>query len=326
MAGGVAMTPLRQTCRFPAPIALSHVTESPRPPLCLTYADKASLRRPSQEGASFGSQPSTSQPPQRLWFRRSLACRALSDSADPPSTRDECVEQARTALLHALKSGGRKAKKGFRPTAVCRVAIEVPVRDQSAAAMAELMRDLLRDMEEPLVVYCGDDFEQFRTALGKDSVRSFDTLDAPGSRLLFIVGARPSQIGALDELLRGSSSAAVLVNAEWDPAMLPAASRALVRPFKTVYAYQPLQVQMFVVKQEGAVLKYAADVAPDAAPWRIFTRSGDRFVQVGRMTRRPAQEDVEFALVNAVAAQSPLTRGIRGVREALGKLGGGGKG
>lgn len=49
---------------------------------------------------------------------------------------------------------------------------------------------------------------------------------------------RPSQIGALDELLRGSSSAAVLVNAEWDPAMLPAASRALVRPFKTVYAYQ----------------------------------------------------------------------------------------
>lgn len=117
------------------------------------------------------------------------------------------------------RSGGRKAKKGFRPTAVCRVAIEVPVRDQSAAAMAELMRDLLRDMEEPLgetlvwlarprcadapglwvdpvrrdaraVVYCGDDFEQFRTALGKDSVRSFDTLDAPGSRLLFIVGAR----------------------------------------------------------------------------------------------------------------------------------------
>lgn len=49
-------------------------------------------------------------------------------------------------------------------------------------------------------------------------------------------------------------------------------------------------------------------------------------MQVGRMTRRPAQEDVEFALVNAVAAQSPLTRGIRGVREALGKLGGGGKG
>lgn len=47
-------------------------------------------------------------------------------------------------------------------------------------------------------------------------------------------------------------------------------------------------------------------------------KRGKDFEQVGRMTKRPTMQDIELILVNASAANSPINRGIKGLRGLLG--------
>ena len=51
--------------------------------------------------------------------------------------------------------------------------------------------------------------------------------------------------------------------------------------------------------------------APEGSPWRILVKDDKgAYQQVGAMQRRPEQEDLESALYNAAAAQSPVNKGI----------------
>ena len=64
--------------------------------------------------------------------------------------------------------------------------------------------------------------------------------------------------------------------------------------------------------------------APDAA-WRILYKVGpDKFVQVGQMKQRPRPDDLELAMINASASQSPLTKTVAWAKGLM-PGGGGGK-
>ena len=51
-----------------------------------------------------------------------------------------------------------------------------------------------------------------------------------------------------------------------------------------------------------------------SSPWKIFMRKGQGWEAVGRMQRRPSNEDVEDSFYNASAAKSPLTQGAKFLR------------
>ena len=70
------------------------------------------------------------------------------------------------------------------------------------------------------------------------------------------------------------------------------------------------------------MLKCVRGGAPEGSPWRILVKQGgaDNYQQVGAMQRRPEQEDLEGALYNAAAANSPVNRGVgffKGMQEKL---------
>ena len=55
--------------------------------------------------------------------------------------------------------------------------------------------------------------------------------------------------------------------------------------------------------------------APEGSPWRILVKDeGEAYQQVGAMQRRPQQEDLEAALYNAAAAESPVNKSIGAFR------------
>ncbi len=76
-------------------------------------------------------------------------------------------------------------------------------------------------------------------------------------------------------------------------------------------------VQAFgLTAQEGAVFRLA--LAP-SAPWKVYAATGGGgWEAVGRMNRRPTQEDIEDVFYNASAASSPLAKGAKLIKGLVG--------
>ena len=52
------------------------------------------------------------------------------------------------------------------------------------------------------------------------------------------------------------------------------------------------------------------------APWQILKQGwGNNWKIIGQMQRRPTSEDLELAFLNASAVESPITAGIKAVKQ-----------
>ena len=76
--------------------------------------------------------------------------------------------------------------------------------------------------------------------------------------------------------------------------------------------------QAFVVSTTQGALFAQATQAGSPASWQILKKGwGQSWKVIGRMQRRPTSQDLETAFYNASAAESPLTAGIRAVRQLV---------
>ena len=141
-----------------------------------------------------------------------------------------------------------------------------------------------------------------------------------------LVGVPEDQIGAARRIAELSGARPVVaVNVEWehagdggvtfrtsrgDGADKATADEVFANSFSVVYSYLPLAIQgLMGATQEGAVFKCVRGGAPEGSPWRILVKDDKgAYQQVGAMQRRPEQEDLESALYNAAAAQSPVNK------------------
>ena len=64
---------------------------------------------------------------------------------------------------------------------------------------------------------------------------------------------------------------------------------------------------------EGALVQ-----SGDSA-WQIFLKEGDNYTCIGRQDRRPSETELELAFYNAAAANSPINKGIAGIRSLFGR-------
>jgi len=106
--------------------------------------------------------------------------------------------------------------------------------------------------------------------------------------------------------------AAVALNAGWGPGGgVPPPYAATAASFLDVYVFMPVALQGLLGSQEGAVVRVVESrgaAAADAAPWRVLQqRPSGEFVQIASTRRRPGQEELEVAFINASASRSPLT-------------------
>ncbi len=75
--------------------------------------------------------------------------------------------------------------------------------------------------------------------------------------------------------------------------------------------------QGFVRTTEGALVQRG-----DSA-WYIYLKEKDNFTCIGQQTKRPSETELELAFYNAAAANSPINKGISGIRSLFGKKPGG---
>ena len=268
-------------------------------------------------------------PTERPTAAMSAAASSSTVSDGIPESREEAVQQAAAAIAAQLGGGKRlKQGRGFSSPGGRRLSVEVGEADTSSAATLQLAQDILaalpRKLAAQFTVVAADGAGARRAAGGSQPPaavvslqRCLEQRQVPSGCLL-IAGAKQAQFAAMQQLLASwDGPAAVLLNPEWDPVEAPADQTDFVLSWDPAYCFQPLAMKFLVIRQEGAIFRFANTNASSsggsgaAAPWRVFLREKSSWVPVGRMAHRPSSSDVESCFAAASAAKSPLTQGAK---------------
>ncbi|CAL8470970.1 g10512 [Coccomyxa elongata] len=237
------------------------------------------------------------------------------------------VQQACEALSTRLDDSKAKGKptKGFKLSNVKRLTAEIPVADDSPTSVVSLAEDLLKGLAPELassVTLVFGDVEAALLASTKVQNQVVALDDAPDEPLvgpLLIVGPSAGQLGEAEELLRKwRGRVVILLNPEWaEGQSVPSNHTAFVKSFEVVYCFQPIAIQAFIVTTtQGAVSKRVVKGQSGQAPWQILKQGwGNNWKIIGQMQRRPTSQDLELAFLNASAAESPITAGIKAVKQ-----------
>ena len=283
--------------------------------------------------------------------RARTTTRAVNDEVvDPPRGRAHAFEQASVAVARALEKTTKKASKKRRSSgralSATRLAVELPVMDDSDEGTIEMATATLGDAARDATVVFGSAsaLEAAREGSGVEyECVGIDETWTPAMAserkgVIALVGVSADGVEVAARKCRaGEGRPVVCVNVEWehdgDGGLAHAMSRqkagiddqpmteveAFANSFVVVYSFLPLSIQanMFGSTLEGAVFKCVRGGAPAGTPWRILVKEKGVFEQVGAMQRRPQQEDLEAALYNSIGAKSaqknPLNSLLRGI-------------
>ena len=152
-------------------------------------------------------------------------------------------------------------------------------------------------------------------------------IDLQETQVVVIFSPNLSHVAAAENIVKASDLRPVLViNPDWysEKEENVSKSASFVESFEVIYSYLPLVIQGFFSKTEGAVVKQYVEnggspsSASSSSPWFIYVNEGDNMKCVSRLAKRPSSEDLENALYNAVAANSPLTKSVKFLKGLLG--------
>eukprot|EP00271_Cylindrocystis_brebissonii_P005094 TRINITY_DN17030_c0_g1_i1.p1 TRINITY_DN17030_c0_g1~~TRINITY_DN17030_c0_g1_i1.p1 ORF type:complete len:385 (-),score=19.87 TRINITY_DN17030_c0_g1_i1:1127-2281(-) len=312
------------------------------------YVGHRSLRGP----------PGSARPTERGSIQARAATEPVLDQ--PPESREDSIRQAQRSLLSALDKALRSAasaskqKKASRGSKAVRVAVEIPTADNEPSSVASLAADIFSGLFDAhglstagLGIYFADEKAAvMATKMWKGAstagaqklrgchVASMRSLSALPSQIAVAVFVCPSasHVASAQRLLEGGGlRAAVAVNPEWNEDVSPEANSAtsprgasalnLVKSFEPCYSFLPLAIQILFTKSEGAVLRCFRSGPLEATPWLIFAKRGKELKCVMRMSKRPTPADLEAALYQSVAANSPVAQTIQFVKSLVPKKG-----
>ncbi|GLC36602.1 hypothetical protein PLESTM_000470200 [Pleodorina starrii] len=260
----------------------------------------------------------------------------------------QCLLPALQPHLANLKSA--KTSRGFSNAsksgaAANRFGVEIPVLDTSAAAAVDLASLIIASTGARIkqrsggaaaaavapanwtIVHAREDAVQLARSRGGGAgggqvlgLRQACQQPQIGG-LLMVVEPLVSDVALVEQLLDEVwvGPAAVVLNPQWSQqgVTLPSEYAGVGESIQVVYSFLPCAIQGLLGPKEGAVLRTVesgAAAASGGAPWRILLKEKDQFVQVGAMSRRPANSDLEVAFINAAAASSPLTKTAKFLR------------
>lgn len=259
-------------------------------------------------------------------------------------------------LEKALKSAGPSTVKQRKPQRQARLRVEMPLLDESDAMRASLLVDLFSTLSIgkkgthfALSVFCNSGImeklkkepcfnpkpslqsspdlqETLTPSYAKaPSFRCYDiadTVELDDTQVIVILAPKLSELTYMLNIAKaGDPRPLLLLNPDWAPEEeeAEASHASFLQSFEVVYSYLPLAIQGFFSKTEGAVLKHVKSGAPAGRPWLVFAKEGDTMKCVSSLKKRPTAVDLENALYNAMAANSPVTKSIKFLRGLAGK-------
>jgi hypothetical protein len=227
----------------------------------------------------------------------------LSSSTGPsiPDSKEQALQQAASALeerlsstFSSLKKKGKSslAKLGFSSSSnKLLLSLEIPVLDDSLSSTVQLAKEIIAALPA-----------QMRKASG---VLESATSTVPDCSVLFVPASL--QGAAIDV-----SGAAAVVYVNPPP---PSSGNDNSPDIETVYCFMPVAIKasLITVKQ-GAVFKPSP-----ASQFRVYMDEGKKegWKQVGMMKERPMNSDIEVVFYNATAANSPLTKAAKALKDVL---------
>lgn len=246
-------------------------------------------------------------------------------ASDVPGSREQSILQAANALQAQLPKEKKGKSKSTKSGSLKKLAIDIPVADQSPQAAVELVRELLACLSRSeadafIVIFCDPEAAEAAGGpgglLSNISMSMTQTLNAQLSGPLLIVGLCNQQVTNLQEMLFSwQGRLATLLNAEWEEEQADADLASFVKSWEYIYCFGPLEIQGFFSKREGCIFKFAKRGSPASAKWSILIREGSQDWQVvGRQQRRPSAGEMELAFYNAAASNSPITKGVKFVK------------
>nr|BAJ89875.1 predicted protein [Hordeum vulgare subsp. vulgare]BAJ90484.1 predicted protein [Hordeum vulgare subsp. vulgare]BAJ91693.1 predicted protein [Hordeum vulgare subsp. vulgare] len=288
-----------------------------------------------------------SRPPGRVQSSSAAAPSAPTDgSPTPPSSREEAVAQARSCLATALRkplNNSLPARKGKKQQRQPRFRAEIPVVDDSPGSLARLAFDVFSGLgvsrkgspARLLLVWpsAGDlavavrEFESW----GDSSALAHAQLDSVAPDALgacdaavFIAPGRPqveklrAAVNALDP------KAAVLFNPGWSYEVeeegFGGIAKGFVGSFNVVYSFMGLEVKGLLSKKKGVLLRCVEGGRFGGESWVLMMEDEEKEPElkvVSRMKRRPTTGEVENMMYNLMAANSPVTKSARFLRELV---------
>lgn len=262
----------------------------------------------------------------------------------PPESREEAISQAAMSvsslLEKILKRQGPSTVKQRKQQQQMKLRVEIPVLDETPTSLVSLTLEFVLSLfsgkrETPGVAVFFSDASTVALAREQYSEtpnpnpnpnHSFHELfsdrEVVGNVTVVVVaGARCEDTARLQELARNVSPRPIVVlNPEWTPDDENDSTwGAFLKSFEAAYAFLPLAIQGFLSKTEGAVLKNVPSGAPAGRPWLIFVKEDGKFTRLASLQRRPGPAELESALYNAMAANSPVTKSFKFLRGLVSK-------
>lgn len=277
-----------------------------------------------------------------------------SAGPSPPASREEAVRQAKTCLSSALQKPlnnvvplpSKKLKRQKQP----RFRVEIPVADDSPDSLAQLAFEVFSDLPikrkgaRPVILIawpnaeaaeCGrrafaaSDESRGPAVENSDlgSVSSGDWSSADVGVLIAPEAAMIERVRSLSDCLYPKP--VVLFNPNWgfeeengfDPAMA-----AFAGSFEVVYSFVGLEAKGLLSKRNAVVFRCVKDGIISGEAWAVLvedeTKKGELKV-VTRFRKRPSMAEVENVLYNLMAANSPVTKSVKFLRDLVSNVTGG---
>ncbi|CAM0954764.1 unnamed protein product [Alopecurus aequalis] len=273
------------------------------------------------------------------------------DAPTPPASREEAVAQARSCLATALRKPlnnslpARKVKKQQRQP---RFRAEIPVIDDSPGSLARLAFDvfsglgLSRKGSPARLLLVWPSSGELELA-----VREFKNWgDSSALAHAQLNAVAPDALGACDaavflapgraqvDKLRAAVNAldpkpAVLFNPAWsfeveEEGAFGGIAKGFVGSFNVVYSFMGLEVKGLLSKKKGVLLRCVEGGRFGGESWVLMVEEEDEgaagapeFKVVSRLKRRPTIGEVENMMYNLMAANSPVTKSARFLRELV---------
>ena len=281
-----------------------------------------------------------------------------NNTPSPPSSRQEAVAQARSCLATALQkplnnsTPLKKLKRQRQP----RFRAEIPVVDESPGSLARLAFDVFsrgagasRKGAPARLLLVWPSAEALSVALREFEDQGGDSGTTAHARLGSVA---PDALSACDaavflatgpaqvEQVKAAAAAlepkpVVLFNPAWsfdeeeEDDKFGAGTRGFVGSFDVVYSFTGLEVRGLLSKKRGVLLRCVQAGRFGGESWVLMVENddgapeGQEFKVVSRLKKRPTIGEVETMLYNLMAANSPVTKSARFLREMVSNVTGG---
>ncbi|KAI9083069.1 hypothetical protein K1719_034973 [Acacia pycnantha] len=269
---------------------------------------------------------------------------SLSSSPNPPTSKEEAINQAKISLSNALEKPLNnpkligKLKKLKQP----RFRVEIPIVDDSLESLTQLALDVFDKMPmrrkgspvKILILWPNAALKEAATKafLSRSSTSSqVEHVDIPSitnvdSRVLnsadvaiFLV-PESSQLAVMKSVTDVFyPKPVVLFNPKWafeeegDFGDLS----GFVGSFEVLYSFTGLEVRGVLSKRKGVVFKCVRDGVVSGERWVVHVEEGGELKVVSKFKARPTIGEVENVLYNLMAINSPVTKSAKFLKDLV---------